>query len=116
MKIHSKHDFASRGKTRCLAVLIVAIVILCAFSSCQTTTVVFNENEPLPMPEQLNVQQRYSSLALGIIELSDPQTTTCPPEKNVSRVVVHRGFIDLLIHASIGGIYTTRTIEVYCKP
>ncbi len=95
-----------------LAGILTVLFLSCLFSGCQTTTIVFDTVKPAPLKLLPDNERRYASMALGIYELSKPETATCSDVP--AKVVIRRNVVDALIHATIGGIYTTRSIEVYC--
>lgn len=91
-----------------LALLTALLIVL---SACQTSVVTFGE----PMvgdPNEPAFVQRYGSVVAGILAISSPQRHSC--DNTPRRVVITRDWIDMAIHFWIGGLYTTRSVKLYC--
>jgi len=78
---------------------------------CQTSVVNFGQPGVGDEPTAA-VDQRYGSVIAGLIPVSSPAEHSC--DQNPRRVVITRDWIDFAIHFWVGGIYTTRTVELYC--
>ncbi len=90
--------------------LLLAFGIL-VLSHCQTTIIQINpSSEPMIQPTG---KVRYGSAAFGYIDISKNYESPCG--QNVNQVVIRRDWLDSVIHFAIGGIYTTRSVEVYCS-
>lgn len=80
------------------------------FSNCQTTVIQISpSSEPLGKPTS---KVRYGSAAFGYIDVTKNYESPCG--QNVNQIVIQRDWVDSLIHFAIGGIYTTRSVDVYC--
>jgi hypothetical protein len=106
-------------KVRYLVILLFLSLSFLFHSGCQSVQIEW-EN---PNLESNSVEARdlgslpphdtgaQGSLVLGYFPVSDPVLSTCMEPK---RVVIYRNYLDLTIHFFVGGIYTTRRIDIQC--
>ncbi len=87
------------------------------FTACHTTIIetdsYSNEKTSHTVKELPTYEKTYVSLGLGIYEFSDPDYIPCP--EGATSVKFQRTLLDFLIHVSLGGIVTTRHVQVFCK-
>ncbi|MDH5655561.1 MAG: hypothetical protein OEZ34_06605 [Spirochaetia bacterium] len=62
----------------------------------------------------LNQSEKFPSMWFGIKALKKPVEPSCAEEQKVEKVIYKTDLLDNVIHFLIGGIYTRRTIEIYC--
>lgn len=87
------------------------VLMSIVLSNCQTTVIQINpSSEPMIQPSG---KVRYGSAAFGYIDVTKNYESPCG--QNVNQVVIRRDWLDSLIHFAIGGIYTTRSVDVYCS-
>lgn len=89
----------------------ITIIVFFTFNYCQTTVIKINpSSEPI---KEATGKVRYGSAVFGNIDITKNYESPCG--QNVNQVVIRRDFLDSLIHFAIGGIYTTRSVEVFCN-
>lgn len=82
--------------------------------NCQTTEIIFSNNIANEAPDRKETEkQTYASLGLGIYEYTKPKEASCG--NDVEKLIIKRNAVDATIYFLIGGIYTQRSIYVYCK-
>lgn len=102
------------GRLTCCTILLMLIS-----AGCQTTVLHFEppatETEQLASnPEQEpTLSVNYVSLGLGIYEFSKSPKIPCPNQ--IQKIVISRNWLDATIHFFVGGVYSTRRIDFYCK-
>lgn len=89
----------------------IALLGLGFLVNCQTTVIQINPSSE--QTAQPTGKVRYGSAVLGNIDITKNYESPCG--QNVNKVVIRRDLIDSIIHFAIGGIYTTRSVEVYCS-
>ncbi|PJZ71489.1 hypothetical protein CH373_03095 [Leptospira perolatii] len=86
--------------------------------NCHTTVVVHKESGT---PDSVSKEQTFSpdrtfrqgSYLVGIYPSESAPDISCP--SGTPEVKMITSFRDALMHVLIGGVYTTKTVEVYCK-
>jgi hypothetical protein len=91
---------------RFLGLLIIFIGLL---ANCNRTTLINTKS----IGEKPNETSKTKAVGLGYYEIGDANVAFCP-EGRISRIEIKRNRTDAIIHILAGGIYTTRTQEVYC--
>ncbi len=85
-------------------------------AACQTTVLHFvppeNRGRSLKDREPA-LSETHVSLGLGIYEYSKSPQNPCPD--SLESIVIRRDWLDATIHFFVGGVYTTRRIEFYCR-
>lgn len=95
-----------------LQILGLSLGLALLLGACNTTTLLQSSNSS---PDLLPVESNTTrSVVMGYFEVGDVNVARCP-EGNLSRIRIQRGFLDSVIHILVGGIYSTRTQEVYCE-
>ncbi|MDI7207843.1 hypothetical protein QMM95_03220 [Leptospira santarosai] len=88
----------------------------CMILTCyQTTLQVTPGNSRLSSPiQESNPDQEYKqgNWLAGLIPSFDPPLVSCTNGR--PELKIRRGVLDTVIHWTIGGIYTRRTIQLYC--
>ncbi|MCW7462161.1 LIC_10461 domain-containing protein [Leptospira limi] len=88
--------------------------ILFFFGRCHTTVIKIQKSElDINKMELKQNQTHQASLVFGYTEVSDPSKSNCRNEKTKA-IVLHRDWKDKLIHVLIGGIYSSKSISIYC--
>lgn len=102
-----------------LSQALIALVLAGAVS-CHTTIIETNPQSPEGPENQVaedgkapDYEETYISLGLGIYEYSEPDYVPCPG--GVKSVKMERNVLDTVIHFFVGGIYTTRHVQVVCN-
>ncbi|WP_036035451.1 LA_3781 family PerA/PerB upregulated protein [Leptospira mayottensis] len=94
--------------------IIFFIFVTLTTEVCYNTTLrVYNASSSLPLkpePEQTFKQGGY---LFGIINAFETPKIQCAEGK--PEILILRSFWDTVIHWTIGGIYTQRTIQIFCK-
>ena len=93
---------------------IFLFIFILFFSNCQTTEIILEqEGAEIDVDEApINEQHKYVSLALGVYEYSKAIEPAC---SNVQKILIKRNIPDAVFYFFLGGIYTPRTIYLYCK-
>lgn len=86
--------------------------ILLLAIACQTTIIRVEGQMEVDESRTPDAQEQYESVVLGIVELSEPMEAHC--QTATDKVVMRMDPMDSLIHFFLGGVYSTRTISVYC--
>lgn len=88
----------------------LTLLLVFALQACQTVEINFAPTES----KTPQTSMKYASVALGIKEWSKPPEKVCE-DQEPTKIVIRRTKVDALLHALIGGVYTWRRIDVYCK-
>ncbi|TGK08167.1 hypothetical protein EHO58_06085 [Leptospira selangorensis] len=98
--------------------ILILVLVLGLAAGCHTTTVVHKGGEtPYALAKETpgpDKKAKQGSTVFGIYPTGAPMEASC--DRNHPEVIMKTGFVDLVIHALIGPFYTTKTVEVYCKP
>lgn len=91
--------------------LSIFLILILGFYNCQTTVIQINPGVEITnaVPEQ---KKRYGTVGFGYFDITKENESKCG--QNVRKVVIQRDWLDCVIHTLIGGIYTSRSVEVYC--
>ncbi|MBW0432620.1 LA_3781 family PerA/PerB upregulated protein [Leptospira yasudae] len=100
---------------RFLKTILLAISIGAAAGCHNTTLQIYNTSEAVAFPVETKADQTYKQggYAVGLIESFDTPEVKCQEGK--PQILIQRNFWDNVIHWTIGGIYTRRTVQVFCK-
>ncbi|MGJ4752538.1 hypothetical protein CH370_10905 [Leptospira kmetyi] len=85
-------------------------------AGCHNTTLQIHENQIQPSfsaeskPDQTFKQGGY---LVGLIDAFETPEISCPEGK--PQILIQRNVLDNVIHWTIGGIYTRRTVQVFCQ-
>ncbi|PJZ71487.1 hypothetical protein CH373_03080 [Leptospira perolatii] len=98
---------------------ILGSILIFLVLNCHSTAVIYKEpvipvantEKHSPPEEKLN----QGSYVFGIYPSSPAQEISCPGGANYPEVVMTTGVWDSVIHILIGGVYTRKTVEIYCK-
>jgi hypothetical protein len=85
-------------------------LLILSFANCNKTTLINTKS----IAETPNETSKTHSIILGYYEIGKPNTAFCP-EGRISRIEIKRNLKDAIIHILVGGVYSTRTQEVYCE-
>lgn len=100
-------------------VLCLSVVLCVSASACHTTLIVNGPMERSPLmgsaPVQPKQKQRQGNVALGIHSLKSTQADNCA-DRSPPDVRIRTDFLDNLIHVAIGPVYTSLSVETYCRP
>ena len=91
---------------------ILLSIIIIGLTGCLNTVVTLNSS---PKEEKYAKKIMYPSLGLGMIELNRYQSmiSECK-DTGVNTVHIYRTALDSTIHFLIGGIYTSRSVDIHC--
>lgn len=95
-----------------------AIILLSVFISlgCMNTIVYYKKPTDDPKAKiKENKNVRYQSVGLGMYELKKPVTPNSDCKNGVDHIHIQRDWLDSITHFLIGGLYTSRSIKLYCK-
>ncbi|MCG6169236.1 hypothetical protein LFX25_15430 [Leptospira sp. FAT2] len=100
---------------RILKTILLTITIGTATGCHNTTLQIYNSPGAASFPDETKADQTYKQggYAVGLIESFDTPEVKCQEGK--PRILIQRNFWDNVIHWTIGGIYTRRTVQVFCK-
>lgn len=85
-------------------------LLILSLASCNKTTLINTRS----IGETPNETSKTHSIILGYYEIGKSNTAFCP-EGRISRIVIKRNLWDSVVHILVGGVYSTRTQEVYCE-
>ena len=91
--------------------IIFLLLLILVVSNCQTTVIQIQPGVEIANASP-NQKKRYGTIGFGYIEVNKQNPSNCG--QNVRKVVIQRDWLDCIIHTLIGGIYTTRSVDVYC--
>ncbi|PJZ58796.1 LA_3781 family PerA/PerB upregulated protein [Leptospira barantonii] len=83
---------------------------------CHNTTLQIHENQsPLKFPAESKPDQTFKQggYLVGLIDSFETPEVRCTEGK--PQILIQRNFLDNVIHWTIGGIYTRRTVQVFCQ-
>lgn len=126
-----------KGRAMKNILYIFIILFLFSFYNCGKTIIkVNNPTRVIESTEQPDYHKRYFTNFDGFQEYSRPVTPNKPQsfrstwftskaelekhknpvcEKDVDTVVLYHDFVDSIIHFFIGGITSSRSIQIYCS-
>ena len=115
MKTFIKSNVKIVYRLKKIFISLVLVLFVTAGANCHKTTIkVKPQQHPDYIREaKLEKKVRYKSLFLGVKELSTAEPEQCP-ENRAETVIIKRDLIDSVIHVLIGGVFTTRSVELYC--
>jgi hypothetical protein len=84
----------------------------CLLTACHQLTI-HGAGQPEAARTVAEHSANQGSVVAGLITVSDPARADCAD--GLERVTIRRGPLDTVVHIFVGGIYTSRTVEVRCR-
>ncbi len=103
-------------------IVLLFSLAICAFvvNGCVRTVIRLDPDKQAvaaDIPKDRRISARYGAMGLGIYDFSRPEKNAakiaCPRETRF--VLIERDWLDILMHASVGGVYTTRSVSAACR-
>ncbi|EMJ93206.1 LIC_10461 domain-containing protein [Leptospira alstonii] len=95
----------------------ILLSIACFLFTCYRTTLQVmpgNKLEPVSSVPELEQEFKQGNWILGLFPAFEPPLLNlCTNGK--PQLKIQRGILDHLIHWTIGGLYTVRTVQIYCS-
>lgn len=101
------------------AVIVVALALF-FLSSCYTTNIRL-QKQPISQNSEQNEKKvpeqsvNFISLGFGIYAKTAPVRPVCNQGQVLDHATFEMTVLDSIIHFTVGGIYSTRHVRVYCK-
>ncbi|WP_061260315.1 LA_3781 family PerA/PerB upregulated protein [Leptospira interrogans] len=98
---------------RLFKILFFALITLIMINCYNTTLQIHDKKYSIAAESEPEQTYKQGGLLLGLINTFDTPEVQCPEGK--PEILISRNFWDNLIHWIIGGIYTQRTVQIFCK-
>ncbi|TGK34396.1 hypothetical protein EHQ12_16775 [Leptospira gomenensis] len=95
---------------------VAVAALVCFVWTCHNTTLQISHTKEFDIPAQNeipNEEFKQGGLLAGLIETFSSPEAKCASGKPL--IQIRRDFMDNLIHWTIGGVYTRRTVRIFCK-
>ncbi|PKA06368.1 hypothetical protein CH375_00165 [Leptospira ellisii] len=89
---------------------------VCSAWACHNTTLQVSHTKEFDIPAQNAVPEdefKQGGFLAGLIEAFSAPEAKCASGKPI--IQIRRDFMDNVIHWTIGGVYTRRTVRIFCK-
>jgi hypothetical protein len=86
-------------------------ILITLLTNCQTVVIQINPGVEIKNAAP-NQKKRYGTVGFGYIDITKDNDSACG--QNVRKIVIERDWLDCIVHFFIGGLYTTRSVDVYC--
>ncbi|WP_061222630.1 LA_3781 family PerA/PerB upregulated protein [Leptospira weilii] len=94
--------------------IIFFILVTLTTEVCYNTTLrVYNTSNLLPLKSEPEQAFKQGGYLFGMINAFETPKIQCA--KGKPEILILRNFWDNVIHWTIGGIYTQRTVQIFCK-
>ena len=106
---------------RTIPTAMAVFIALVFLTGCYSTNFRFEKPQNTPNAAEQNAGEAlaqtvsFSSVGFGIHPLTAPVRPMCNQGQVLKKINFEMNKIDSVIHFLIGGIYTSRHVNVYCK-